>query len=125
VLANPRVPLSQDTEIIANSGHEARIHLYAHHVTGRVQSHGPNLRPNRPRRNFSKPGRTKIGAPIIASMTKGTILTAYPAGKQVSINGPRLLRDQIKSGVRTPTSFLVLLAAFGLVFIIACSNLLI
>jgi predicted permease len=44
---------------------------------------------------------------------------AYPAESQFSINA-RMLRDQITSGARTV--LLVLLAASGLVFIIACSN---
>jgi putative ABC transport system permease protein len=44
---------------------------------------------------------------------------AYPAGGQFSIEA-RLLRDEITSGARTV--LLVLLAASGLVFIIACCN---
>jgi predicted permease len=44
---------------------------------------------------------------------------AYPAGGQFSIE-TRLLRDEITSGARTV--LLVLLAASGLVFIIACCN---
>jgi predicted permease len=44
---------------------------------------------------------------------------AYPAGGQFSIDA-KLLRDEITSGARTV--LLVLLAASGLVFIIACCN---
>jgi len=111
----PSVPYPQDTEIIANlvmSPH----HLSATMVTGRVH------------RMTELFGRLAPGATLnqaraelrtaYASMTKDHP-DAYPAESQFSINA-RMLRDQITSGARTV--LLVLLAASGLVFIIACSN---
>jgi predicted permease len=111
----PSVPYPQDTEIIANlvmSPH----HLSATMVTGRL---------HRMTELFGRlaPDATLDQARIelrtaYASMTKDHP-DAYPAESQFSINA-RMLRDQITSGARTV--LLVLLAASGLVFIIACSN---
>src|ERR1700728_265658 len=111
----PSVPYPAETEIIANvvtSPH----HLSATMVTGRVH------------RMTELFGRLAPGATLdqarsglrtsYASMTKDHA-DAYPADSQFTINA-RMLRDQITSGPRTV--LLVLLAASGLVFIIACSN---
>src|ERR1700733_14167471 len=111
----PSVPYPQDTEIIANlvmSPH----HLSASMVTGRVH------------RMTELFGRLAPGATLdqarnefrtaYASMTKDHA-DAYPPDSQFSINA-KMLRDEITSGARTV--LLVLPAASGLVFIIACSN---
>ncbi len=111
----PSVPYPQETEIIANlvmSPH----HLSATMVAGRVH------------RMTELFGRLAPGATLdqarselrtsYASMTKDHP-DAYPAEGQYTIS-TRMLRDQITSGARTV--LLVLLAASGLVFIIACSN---
>jgi predicted permease len=111
----PCVPYPQDTEIIANlvmSPH----HLSATMVTGRLH------------RMTELFGRLAPGATLDQARTelrtayasiKKDHADAYPAESQFSINA-RMLRDQITSGARTV--LLVLLAASGLVFIIACSN---
>jgi predicted permease len=111
----PSVPYPQDTEIIANMVMSPH-HLSATMVTGRLH------------RMTELFGRLAPGATIdqtrtelrtaYASMTKDHP-DAYPAESQFSLNA-RMLRDQITSGARTV--LLVLLAASGLVFIIACSN---
>jgi putative ABC transport system permease protein len=111
----PSVPYPADTEIIANivtSPH----HLSATMVTGRI---------HRMTELFGKlaPGvtldqaRTELGT-VYASMRKDHP-EAYPDNGGYRIDS-RMLRDQITSGARTV--LLVLLAASGLVFIIACSN---
>ncbi len=111
----PSVPYPADTEIIANivtSPH----HLSATMVTGRI---------HRMTEIFGKlaPGvtldqaRTELGT-VYASMRKDHP-EAYPDNGGYRIDA-RMLRDQITSGARTV--LLVLLAASGLVFIIACSN---
>jgi putative ABC transport system permease protein len=111
----PCVPYPADTEIIANvvtSPH----HLSATMVTGRV---------HRMTELFGKlaPGATLDQArnelrTAYASMQK-IHPEAYPDNGGYRIEA-RMLRDQITSGARTV--LLVLLAASGLVFIIACSN---
>jgi predicted permease len=111
----PSVPYPADTEIIANivtSPH----HLSATMVTGRV---------HRMTEVFGKlaPGVTLDQARnelriAYASMEKDHP-EAYPDNGGFRIDA-RMLRDQITSGARTV--LLVLLAASGLVFIIACSN---
>src|SRR5690348_8311719 len=111
----PCVPYPQDTQIIANvvtSPH----HLSATMVTGRV---------HRMTELFGKlaPGATLDQArselrTAYASMVKDHP-EAYPASAQFTI-GTKMLRDQITSGARTV--LLVLLAASGLIFIIACCN---
>jgi putative ABC transport system permease protein len=111
----PCVPYPQDTEIIANvvtSPH----HLSATMVTGRVH------------RMTELFGRLAPGATLnqaraelrsaYAAMTKAHS-EAYQGDANYQIDA-KLLRDQITSGARTV--LLVLLAAAGLVFIIACCN---
>lgn len=111
----PSVPYPADTDIIANvvtSPH----HLSATMVTGRV---------HRMTELFGKlaPGATldEAGTELrtVYSSIKKDHPEAYPAGAQFTIS-TKMLRDQITSGARTV--LLVLLAASGLVFIIACSN---
>ncbi len=111
----PCVPYPADTEIIGNivtSPH----HLSATMVTGRV---------HRMTELFGKlaPGATLDQAraelrTAYASMQKDHP-EAYPDNGGYRIDA-RMLRDEITSGARTV--LLVLLAASGLVFIIACSN---
>jgi putative ABC transport system permease protein len=111
----PCVPYPADTEIIGNivtSPH----HLSATMVTGRV---------HRMTELFGKlaPGATLDQArselrTVYASMQKDHP-EAYPENGGYRIEA-RMLRDEITSGARTV--LLVLLAASGLVFIIACSN---
>jgi len=111
----PCVPYPQDTEIIANvvtSPH----HLSATMVTGRVH------------RMTELFGRLAPGASLdqaraelrsgYAAMKKDHP-EAYPAQNDFSISA-KMFRDEITSGART--ILLVLLAASGLVFIVACSN---
>src|SRR6266853_5059213 len=111
----PCVPYPQDTEIIANvvtSPH----HLSATMVTGRI---------HRMTELFGRlaPGVTLDQARAelrsVHSMMKKDHPEAYSREADFQI-GAKLLRDQITSGARTV--LLVLLAASGLVFIIACSN---
>ena len=111
----PCVPYPADTEIIGNlvtSPH----HLSATMVTGRI---------HRMTELFGKlaPGATLDQArnelrTVYASIQKDHP-DAYPDNGGFRIDA-RMLRDQITSGARTV--LLVLLAASGLVFIIACSN---
>lgn len=111
----PSVPYPQDTEIIANMVMSPH-HLSATMVTGRVH------------RMTELFGRLALGATLdqartelstsYASMKKDHA-DAYPANGQYRVDA-KMLRDQITSGARTV--LLVLLAASGLVFIIACSN---
>jgi predicted permease len=111
----PSIPYPQDTEIIANivtSPH----HLSATMVTGRI---------HRMTEIFGRlaPGATLDQARAELRSVYGAMTKEHPesypskAGFQISA---KLLRDQITSGARTV--LLVLLAASGLVFIIACSN---
>jgi predicted permease len=111
----PSVPYPQDTEIIANlvmSPH----HLSATMVAGRVHRMTELFGRLAPGATLDQ-ARTELRT-AYASMTKDHP-DAYPTESQFSINA-RMLRDQITSGARTV--LLVLLAASGLVFIIACSN---
>jgi putative ABC transport system permease protein len=111
----PSVPYPSDTEIIANlvtSPH----HMSATMVTGRV---------HRMTELFGRlaPGVTLDEAradlrTAYATMTKDHS-DAYSAQGDYRIDA-KLLRDQITSGARNV--LLVLLAASGLVFVIACSN---
>jgi putative ABC transport system permease protein len=111
----PSIPYPADTEIIANivtSPH----HLSATMVTGRVH------------RMTELFGRLAPGATLdqaraelhtaYAAMVKDHP-EAYPSSADFRIDATRL-RDQITSRARTV--LLVLMAASGLVFIIACSN---
>jgi putative ABC transport system permease protein len=111
----PCVPYPQDTEIISNivtSPH----HLSATMVTGRIH------------RMTELFGRLAPG--VTVEQAGAELRSAYAAMKKEHPEsysqeadfqiGTRLLRDEITSGARTV--LLVLLAASGLVFIIACSN---
>ncbi|MGA3189301.1 MAG: ADOP family duplicated permease [Bryobacteraceae bacterium] len=111
----PCVPYPQDTEIIANlvtSPH----HLSATMVTGRIH------------RMTELFGRLAPG--VTLDQARAELRTVYSAMKKDHPDayaqeadfriGTKLLRDEITSGARTV--LLVLLAASGLVFIIACSN---
>jgi len=109
------VPYPADTELIANvvtSPH----HLSATMVAGRV---------HRMTELFGRlaPGvsldQARVELRSAYSAMKKDHPEAYPAGGQFSIEA-KLLRDEITSGARTV--LLVLLAASGLVFIIACCN---
>jgi putative ABC transport system permease protein len=111
----PCVPYPQDTEIISNvvtSPH----HLSATMVTGRI---------HRMTELFGRlaPGVTldqaRAELRFVYSAMKQDHPEAYAQEADFQI-GVKLLRDQITSGARTV--LLVLLAASGLVFIIACSN---
>src|SRR5580692_8499023 len=111
----PCVPYPQDTEIISNvvtSPH----HLSATMITGRI---------HRMTELFGRlaPGVTldQAGAELRSaySAMKKDHPEAYAQEANFQI-GVKLLRDEITSGARTV--LLVLLAASGLVFIIACAN---
>jgi putative ABC transport system permease protein len=111
----PCVPYPQDTEIISNivtSPH----HLSATMVTGRIH------------RMTELFGRLAPGATLDQARTElrsvySTIKKDHPEAYAEKSNfqiGAKLLRDEITSGARPV--LLVLLAASGLVFIIACCN---
>jgi predicted permease len=111
----PSIPYPSETEIIANvvtSPH----HLSATMVTGRV---------HRMTELFGRlaPGATLEQARAELRAAHGAIMKehpeAYPVKADFRINAV-LLRDQITS--KAKTVLWVLLAASGLVFIIACSN---
>src|ERR1700732_5258750 len=111
----PCVPYPQDTEIIANvvtSPH----HLSATMVTGRI---------HRMTELFGRlaPGVTLDQARAELRSVHSTMKKDHPEAYSREADfqiGAKLLRDQITAGARTV--LLVLLAASGLVFIIACSN---
>jgi putative ABC transport system permease protein len=111
----PCVPYPAETEIIGNivtSPH----HLSATMVTGRVHRMTELFGKLAPGATLEQ-ARTELRT-VYAAMQKDHS-EAYPdkAGFRIET---RMLRDQITSGARTV--LLVLLAASGLVFIIACSN---
>jgi putative ABC transport system permease protein len=111
----PCVPYPADTEIIGNvvtSPH----HLSATMVTGRVHRMTELFGKLAPGATLEQ-ARTELRT-VYASMQKDHA-EAYPDNGGFRIDA-RMLRDQITSGARTV--LLVLLAASGLVFIIACSN---
>jgi putative ABC transport system permease protein len=111
----PSIPYPADTEIIANvvtSPH----HLSATMVTGRIHRMTELFGKLAPDATLDQ-ARTELRT-AYASI-KQDHPDAYPANAQFAIDA-RMLRDQITSGARTV--LLVLLAASGLVFIIACSN---
>ena len=111
----PCVPYPADTEIIGNivtSPH----HLSATMVTGRVHRMTELFGKLAPGATLDQ-ARTELRT-VYASMQKDHA-EAYPDNGGYRIDA-RMLRDQITSGARTV--LLVLLAASGLVFIIACSN---
>src|ERR1700721_2467103 len=111
----PCVPYPQDTEIISNMVTSPH-HLSATMVTGRIH------------RMTELFGRLAPG--VTVDQARAEFSSAYSAMKKDHAEsysrdadfqiGVKLLRDQITSGARTV--LLVLLAASGLVFIIACSN---
>ena len=111
----PCVPYPQDTEIIANivtSPH----HLSATMVTGRI---------HRMTELFGRlaPGATLDQARAELRTVYGAMTKQHPEAYSAKANfqiDAKLLRDELTSGARTV--LLVLLAASGLVFIIACSN---
>ncbi|HMF60490.1 MAG TPA: ADOP family duplicated permease [Vicinamibacterales bacterium] len=111
----PSVPYPQETEIIANvvtSPH----HLDATMVDGRVH------------RMTELFGRLAPGASLDTALAElrtvhGAMVKAHPEAYQAQADyriEARSLRDQIISPART--ILLILLAASGLVFIVACSN---
>jgi len=111
----PCVPYPADTEIIGNvvtSPH----HLSATMVTGRVHRMTELFGKLAPGATLDQ-ARTELRT-VYGSMEKDHA-EAYPDNGGYRIDA-RMLRDQITSGARTV--LLVLLAASGLVFIIACSN---
>ena len=111
----PSIPYPADTEIISNivtSPH----HLSATMVTGRVHRMTELFGRLAPGATLDQ-ARTELRT-AYATMTK-THPEAYSAHADFRIDAT-MLRDQITSGARTV--LLVLLAASGLVFIIACSN---
>jgi len=111
----PSVPYPADTELIANvvtSPH----HLSATMVTGRVHRMTELFGRLAPGVSLDQ-ARAELRSAY--SAMKKAHPEAYPAGGQFSIEA-KLLRDEITSGARTV--LLVLLAASGLVFIIACCN---
>jgi putative ABC transport system permease protein len=111
----PSVPYPADTELIANvvtSPH----HLSATMVTGRVHRMTELFGRLAPGVSLDQ-ARAELRTVYSAMMKNHP--EAYPAGGQFSID-TKLLRDEITSGARTV--LLVLLAASGLVFIIACCN---
>ncbi|HEV1993093.1 MAG TPA: ADOP family duplicated permease [Candidatus Acidoferrum sp.] len=111
----PSIPYPSDTEIIAN------IVTSPHHLSATMQ----NGRVHRMTELFGRlaPGATLDQARAELRTVYGAMikdhLDAYSPQAHFQIDS-KLLREQITSGARTV--LLVLLAASGLVFIIACSN---
>jgi len=111
----PSVPYPQDTEIIANivtSPH----HLSATMVTGRVHRMTELFGRLAPGTTLDQ-ARTELRS--VYAIMKKDHADAYPDKGNYTIDA-KLLREQLTSDART--ILLVLLAASGLVFIIACSN---
>lgn len=111
----PSIPYPADTQIIANivtSPH----HLSATMVTGRVHRMTELFGQLAPGATLDQ-ARSELRT-VYANMQKDHP-EAYPPHDNFAI-GSKMLRDQITSGARTV--LLVLLAASGLVFIIACCN---
>jgi predicted permease len=111
----PSVPYPADTELIANvvtSPH----HLSATMVTGRVHRMTELFGRLAPGVSLDQ-ARAELRSAY--SAMKKDHAEAYPAGGRFGIEA-KLLRDEITSGARTV--LLVLFAASGLVFIIACCN---
>jgi predicted permease len=111
----PCVPYPQDTEIIANVVSSPH-HLSATMVTGRI---------HRMTELFGRlaPGVTLDQARDELRAAYTTMKKDHPEAYAQEADfriGTKLLRDQVTSGARTV--LLVLLAAAGLVFVIACSN---
>ena len=111
----PSVPYPADTELIANvvtSPH----HLSATMVTGRVHRMTELFGRLAPGVSLDQ-ARAELRSAY--SAMKKDHPEAYPVNAQFNIDA-KLMRDEITSGARTV--LLVLLAASGLVFIIACCN---
>src|SRR5712672_4661950 len=111
----PCVPYPQDTEIISNvvtSPH----HLSATMVTGRIHRMTELFGRLAPDATLDQ-ARAELSSVYSAMKKDHPEAYAQEANFQI---GVKLLRDEITSGARTV--LLVLLAASGLVFIIACSN---
>ena len=111
----PSIPYPADTEIIAN------IVTSPHHLSATMQ----DGRVHRMTELFGKlaPGATVDQARAELRTVYGSMVAQHPEAytKQEDAQiSARLLRDQITSGARTV--LLVLLAASGLVFVIAVSN---
>jgi putative ABC transport system permease protein len=114
-ILEPCVPYPQDTEIIANvvtSPH----HLSATMVTGRIHRMTELFGRLAPGATVDQAG-AELRSAYSAMKKEHPEAYAQEANFQIRV---KLLRDQITSGARTV--LLVLLAASGLVFIIACSN---
>jgi putative ABC transport system permease protein len=111
----PSVPYPADTEIIGNMVTSPH-HLSATMVTGRLHRMTELFGKLAPGATLDQ-ARTELRT-VYASMEKDHP-DAYPDNGGYRID-TKMLRDQITSGARTV--LLVLLAASGLVFIIACSN---
>src|SRR6266705_1625060 len=111
----PSIPYPQDTEIIAN------IVTSPHHLSATMQ----NGRVHRMTELF---GRLASGVDLEQARAElrtvyGAMIKDHPDAYSPQAHfqiDAKLLREQITSGARTV--LLVLLAASGLVFIIACSN---
>jgi predicted permease len=111
----PSIPYPADTEIIAN------IVTSPHHLSATMQ----NGRVHRMTELFGRlaPGVTLDQARAELRTVYGPMLKDHPDAYSPQANfqiEAKLLREQITSDARTV--LLVLLAASGLVFIIACSN---
>jgi len=111
----PSIPYPQDTEIIAN------IVTSPHHLSATMQ----NGRVHRMTELFGRlaPGVTLDQTRAELRTIYGPMLKDHPDAYSPQAHfqiDAKLLREQITSGARTV--LLVLLAASGLVFIIACSN---
>ena len=111
----PCVPYPQETEIIANVV-TSEHHLSATMVTGRVHRMTDLFGRLAPGATLE---RARAELQLVHAAMKKDHPADYPARDDYRIDA-KLLRDQITSGARTV--LLVLLAASGLVFIIACSN---
>src|SRR5216683_1642085 len=111
----PSIPYPADTEIIAN------IVTSPHHLSATMQ----NGRVHRMTELFGHlaPGATLDQARAELRTAYGAMIKDHPDAYSPQAHfqiDAKLLREQITSGARTV--LLVLLAASGLVFIIACSN---
>ncbi len=111
----PCVAYPEDTDIIANMVTSPH-HLSATMVTGRVHRMTELFGRLAPGVTVDQ-ARAELGSAYSSMKKDHPEAYAQEAGFQI---GVKLLRDQITSGARTV--LLVLLAASGLVFIIACSN---
>src|SRR5262249_15451309 len=111
----PSVPYPQDTEIIANMVSSPH-HFSATMVTNRIHRMTELFARLSPGTTIDQ-ARNELSS-IYATMKKDHP-EAYSKNADFRISA-KLLRDELTSGARTV--LLVLLAASGLVFIIACSN---